>query len=118
MTTSPDTVQTLCVVAALAGSPSRIRGISHLQYKESDRVKGTTLLLRQMGADIKVEGDTILISPASLRGITIDPGDDHRTAMSFAVLGLATVGMRILNAECVDKSFPGFWTALGEAGLV
>ena len=118
MTTSPDTVQTLCVVAALAGSPSRIRGISHLQYKESDRVKVTTLLLRQMGADINVEGDTILISPASLRGITVDPGDDHRTAMSFAVLGLATGGMRILNAECVDKSFPGFWTALGEAGLV
>ncbi len=118
MTTSPDTVQTLCAVAALARSTSRIHGISHLQYKESDRVKATTLLLREMGADIKVEGDTILISPASLSGIAVDPGDDHRTAMSFAVLGLATGGMRILNAECVDKSFPGFWKALGEAGLV
>jgi 3-phosphoshikimate 1-carboxyvinyltransferase len=118
MTTSPDTVQTLCAVAAVASSPSRIRGISHLQYKESDRVKATSVLLRKMGAEIKVEGDTILISPASLHGITVDPGDDHRTAMSGAVLGLATGGMKILNAECVDKSFPGFWKALGEAGLI
>ena len=81
-------------------------------------MKATSVLLRQMGADIKVEGDTILISPASLHGITIDPGDDHRTAMSGAVIGLATGGMKILNAECVDKSFPGFWKALEEAGLL
>ncbi|MDD1713109.1 MAG: 3-phosphoshikimate 1-carboxyvinyltransferase, partial [Methanoregulaceae archaeon] len=118
MTTSPDTVQTLCAVAAVASSPSRIYGISHLQYKESDRVKATGVLLKQMGADIRVEDDTIFISPAPLHGITIDPGDDHRTAMSGAVIGLATGGMKILNAECVDKSFPGFWKALGEAGLV
>ena len=42
----------------------------------------------------------------------IDPADDHRTAMSFAVLGLGTGGISITGAECVNKSFPGFWDAL------
>ena len=57
------------------------------------------------------------IMPARLHGGTIDPADDHRTAMSFAVLGLATGGITITDTECVSKSFPGFWDALEGAGL-
>ena len=39
----------------------------------------------------------------------IDPGDDHRTAMSAAVLALTRGDITIRNAECVDKSFPHFF---------
>jgi 3-phosphoshikimate 1-carboxyvinyltransferase len=112
MSSSPDTVQTLCVVAALARSPTTISGISHLRYKESDRVRITAEYLRMLGSDVRIDDNSLTIIPAPLHGGVIDPYDDHRTAMSFAVLGLAIGGITIQNAECVAKSYPGFWKAL------
>lgn len=117
MSSSPDTVQTLCMVAAVAKTPTTITGISHLKFKESDRISGTARLLRALGGQAVVTGDSITIRPAPLHGGTIDPADDHRTAMSFAVLGLGTGGITITDAECTDKSFPGFWDNLREAGI-
>ena len=116
MSSSPDTVQTLCMVAAMAGTPTTITGISHLKFKESDRITGTAGLLKSLGGDVKVQSDTITINPSPLHGGTIDPADDHRTAMSFAVLGMGIGGITIEHAECVNKSFPGFWDALAGAG--
>jgi 3-phosphoshikimate 1-carboxyvinyltransferase len=116
MSSSPDTVQTLCMVAAMADTPTTITGISHLKFKESDRITGTAGLLKHLGGDVQVKADTITISPSPLHGGTIDPQNDHRTAMSFAVLGMGTGGITINNAECTNKSFPGFWDALAGAG--
>lgn len=115
MATSPDTVQTLCMVAAVAQTPTTITGISHLKFKESDRINGTADRLRALGSDVTVGDDRITIRPARLHGGTIDPANDHRTAMSFAVLGCGIGGITIQNTECVDKSFPGFWEELGRA---
>ncbi|MDO9549686.1 MAG: 3-phosphoshikimate 1-carboxyvinyltransferase [Methanoregula sp.] len=112
MATSPDTVQTLCMVAAVASTPTTITGISHLKFKESDRINGTADRLRALGSDVTVGNDRITIRPAPLHGGTIDPANDHRTAMSFAVLGCGIGGITIHNAECVNKSFPGFWEQL------
>jgi 3-phosphoshikimate 1-carboxyvinyltransferase len=117
MSSLPDTVQTLCMIAAVASTPTTIRGISHLKYKESDRITSTAEKLNQLGGDVKVGPDSITVIPRSLHGGTIDPADDHRTAMSFAVLGLGIGGITIGHAECVAKSFPGFWDALAGAGL-
>jgi len=114
MSTSPDTVQTLCMVAAMADTPTTITGISHLKFKESDRITSTAERLKSLGGDVQVGDDWITINPASLHGGVIDPENDHRTAMSFAVLGLCIGGITITNAECVNKSFPGFWDILGE----
>jgi len=118
MSSSPDTVQTLCMVAAVADSPTTITGIGHLKYKESDRIRVTADGLRRVGAGVSVQNDSISISPGPLHGTTIDPVDDHRTAMSFAVLGLGIGGVTVQNAECVKKSFPGFWEILKGAGLL
>jgi 3-phosphoshikimate 1-carboxyvinyltransferase len=118
MSSSPDTVQTLCVLAATARSPSRIKGIAHLRFKESDRIAAIADNLRALGGDVRAGDDFILIRPAPLHGGTIDPRDDHRTAMSFAVLGLAVGGISISDPECVRKSFPGFWDALRQGGLI
>jgi 3-phosphoshikimate 1-carboxyvinyltransferase len=112
MSSSPDTVQTLCMVAACADTPTTITGISHLKFKESDRIFGTAANLHKLGGDVTAGNDRIVIRPAVLHGGTIDPADDHRTAMSFAVLGLATGGVTITGAECVNKSFPEFWETL------
>jgi 3-phosphoshikimate 1-carboxyvinyltransferase len=113
MSTSPDTVQTLCMVAAMADTPTTIIGISHLKFKESDRITSTADRLKSLGGDVQVEDDRITINPAPLHGGVIDPENDHRTAMSFAVLGLCIGGITIINAECVNKSFPGFWDTIG-----
>jgi 3-phosphoshikimate 1-carboxyvinyltransferase len=118
MSSSPDTVQTLCMVAACAESPSIISGISHLKFKESDRLASTENLLSSLGGSVAVEDDRIRIEPLPLHGGIIDPGNDHRTAMSFAILGLGVGGMKIRNAECVNKSYPGFWEVLHNGGLV
>jgi 3-phosphoshikimate 1-carboxyvinyltransferase len=109
MSSSPDTVQTLCMVAAMASSPSHITGISHLKYKESDRLTATVDLLNGLGGNAHMTDDGIIINPVPLHGGTIDPGDDHRTAMSAAVLALTRGDITIRNAECVDKSFPDFF---------
>ena len=114
MSSAPDTVQTLCMVAALAKTPTVITGISHLKYKESDRIAVTADRLRALGGKVTTQSDRIVIMPAPLHGGTIDPAGDHRTAMSFAVLGLGIGGVRITGADCVNKSFPGFWQILSQ----
>lgn len=118
MSTSPDTVQTLCVVAACARSPTCITGVSHLRHKESNRLEGTAAILNSLGGAVQVTEDTITIQPSSLHGGVIDPQNDHRTAMSVAVLGLRTGDVTILHADCVNKSFPGFWGQLKGVGLL
>jgi len=112
MSSSPDTVQTLCMVAAMATTPSTITGISHLKFKESDRITSTAERLRALGGDVEVGHDRITIRPSPLHGAPVDPANDHRTAMSFAVLGMGIGGVTITHAECVNKSFPGFWDIL------
>jgi 3-phosphoshikimate 1-carboxyvinyltransferase len=109
MSTSPDTVQTLCMVAAMATTPTTITGIHHLKFKESNRITGTAERLRALGGDVAVDDNQITIRPSPLHGARIDPDNDHRTAMSFGVLGLGIGGITIDHAECVNKSFPGFW---------
>lgn len=118
MATAPDTVQTLAVVAALADSPTTITGIGHLRYKESDRVAVTAETLRAFGCTVDVDPDAITITPGPLHGGVVDPHDDHRTAMAFAVLGLAVGDVTIQDPACVGKSFPGFWDALAAGGLL
>jgi 3-phosphoshikimate 1-carboxyvinyltransferase len=118
MSSAPDTVQTLCMVAACARSPTRITGVSHLRYKESDRLAGTAALLHRLGGSMQVTEDEITIHPSGLHGGIINPQNDHRTAMSFAVLGLGIGDITILQAGCVNKSFPGFWDRLREADLL
>ena len=112
MSDCPDIVQTVCMVAATARSKTRITGISHLRHKESDRIEAVVRGLRELGGDVTTEGDSIMISPACLHGGIIHPGNDHRTAMSFAILGCYAGDVTILDAGCVTKSYPDFWEEL------
>lgn len=118
MSSSPDTVQTLCVVASCATTPTTITGISHLRLKESDRLENTAAILSSLGAGVTTGHDWIHIVPGQLHGGIIDPHNDHRTAMSFAILGFRIGDLTILHAECVTKSFPTFWSSLAQAGML
>lgn len=68
--------------------------------------------LARAGADIRLGEDFLEIHPAPLHGAELDPHDDHRLAMSFALVGLRVPGIIVRNPSCVRKSFPQFWDML------
>jgi len=107
-----DTAPTLAVVAALATSPTRVRGIGFIRTKESDRIGAVVQELRKCGADATEEPDGFVVRPGELHPAVIDPHDDHRLAMAFALLGLRVPGIEIANPECVAKTFPTYFDVL------
>lgn len=109
MNAMPDIVPTLAVTAMFAEGPTRIRNVAHLRYKESDRLTGLAAELKKLGANVTLMEDGLEIIPAPLHGAQMDTYDDHRLAMSFALVGLKVPGVKIENPECVKKSFPAFW---------
>jgi len=108
----PDVVPTLVAVALFADSPTRIRNVGHLRHKESDRLDGFAGKLRSLGADVAVVDDGLVVNPGALTGGLLETDDDHRMAMTFALIGLRTPGLRITQPECVRKSYPTFWNEL------
>jgi len=111
-----DTAQTLAAVAAFADGHTRISGIGFIRRKETDRIAATVAELRRAGVDAAEEPDGLVVRPSPLapRAARIQTYDDHRMAMSFAVLGLRTPGTVILDPSCVTKTFPGFFDVLDQ----
>jgi 3-phosphoshikimate 1-carboxyvinyltransferase len=109
MNKMPDVVPTLAVTALFADSPTHIRNIAHLRYKESNRLEALVSELTKLGATITATADGLAVSPSHIRGAQLDTFDDHRLAMSFALAGLRVPGVTIENPGCVSKSFPRFW---------
>jgi 3-phosphoshikimate 1-carboxyvinyltransferase len=110
-----DTVQTLSVVAIFADGPTTIRNIGHIRHKETDRIAAIATELRKLGAEVTERADSITIAPKTLRPATIETYHDHRMAMSFALAGLRTPGVRISNPACVSKTYPVFFDDLARA---
>jgi 3-phosphoshikimate 1-carboxyvinyltransferase len=109
MNAMPDIVPTLAVTALFAEGNTHIRNVAHLRYKESDRLQGLVTELQKLGASVTLVDDGLEIIPAPLHSAQLDTYDDHRLAMSFALVGLKVPGVKIENPECVKKSFPTFW---------
>lgn len=108
----PDMVPTLAVLAASRSGRTIITNVPHLRVKESDRIKALVTELQRVGIEAKERKDGLVINGGIPHGAEIESYGDHRIAMSFAVLGLATDGIFIKNEGCVGKSFPGFWNEL------
>ena len=110
---------TIAAVAALATTPSRLRGVAHLRGHETDRLAALATELAALGGDVEETDDGLLIRPAPLRA-----GDrpwrayaDHRMATAGALVGLVVPGVRIDDVASTDKTipdFPGRWAALVE----
>ena len=114
-----DVVLTLASVAPFADGPTTITGIRNLRVKESDRIAAIVRIAALGGAVANVSDDTVTIHPGKLPGGgIIDPEDDHRTAMSAAVVALKRGDVGILHPECVQKSYPGFWDTLRDGGIL
>jgi len=106
----PDMVPTLAAVALFAEGKTTIRNVGHLRFKESDRLNAVTVEWRKLGARVEEFEDSLVVHGGQrLSGAKVDPHDDHRLAMSLAVVGLKVPGVRIQNPACVNKSFPQFW---------
>ncbi len=114
MSAMSDLVPTLAVVAACATSPTRIRGVGFIRHKESDRLGDLAHELRACGIVVTEHDDGLAIEPAKLRGCTVQPHDDHRLAMSLALLSLREPGIAVDDASVVAKSWPSYWTAMRE----
>jgi 3-phosphoshikimate 1-carboxyvinyltransferase len=118
-----DAVPTLAVLAAFNNQPVRFVGLANLRVKECDRVSALSHGLCAIAAGLAEEqGDDLLVhaNPA-LAGQTvdalIDTHADHRIAMCFALAGLKIAGIRIQDPDCVGKTYPGYWDALGSLGV-
>ena len=105
----PDMVPTLAVAAAFAQGKTVITNVAHLRIKESDRLRAIAEGLEKMNVQVEEKADCLTIRGGNPRGALIDPHNDHRIAMSFAVAGLMAKGVRIVDEMCVNKSFPQFW---------
>jgi len=114
MNSMPDMVPTLAAIAPFASSRTRIREVGFIRYHESDRLRALATELRRLGATVEDFEDGIAIEPTQLSAATVETYDDHRIAMSFAVLGLKLSGVKIKNPGCVAKTFPDFFDRLSE----
>ena len=110
MKSIPDMVPTVAALALLAKGRTVIRNVPHLRLKESDRIGAVATEWNRLGGRVDELPDGLVIQGGlKLTGAEVDPHDDHRLAMSLAVIGLRVPGIRIRQAECVSKSFPLFW---------
>jgi 3-phosphoshikimate 1-carboxyvinyltransferase len=111
-----DTVQTLGAVSLFAQGPTTIRNVAHIRHKETDRIAALAAELRKFGAEIEERADGLQITPKPLHGATIDTYDDHRMAMSMALVGLVVRGVVIRNPRCTSKTYPEFFSDLAGLG--
>lgn len=116
-TDSPDLFPPLAALAAGCSGTSRIRGISRLFHKESDRAGAIADVLEMTGIKVNFEGDEMLITGGDIHGAVVSSHNDHRIAMMAAVMAAgATGGVTIRDAEAVAKSYPGFFDDLSLIG--
>jgi 3-phosphoshikimate 1-carboxyvinyltransferase len=107
-----DTVMTLAAVACFAEGPTTIRNVAHIRHKETDRLAALATELRRVGAEVTEFADGLTITPRPLHGAEIETYNDHRMAMSMALIGLRVPGIVIKNPGCVAKTYPHFFADL------
>jgi 3-phosphoshikimate 1-carboxyvinyltransferase len=107
-----DTVMTLGAVALFADGPTTIRNVGHIRHKETDRIAALATELRRLGTAVDETADGLTITPKPLHPATIKTYDDHRMAMSLALVGLRVSGVVIDEPGCVAKTYPGFFDDL------
>lgn len=126
MAPMPDTAMSLAVAASFATGTSVLRGLGTLRVKETDRIEAMRRELTKLGVsvDIGVHGDdeTMTITPPAggidcsqnAPRVEFDTYDDHRMAMSLALVGLRRPNVFIRDPGCVAKTYPTFWRQLSQ----
>lgn len=107
-----DTALTLAAIAPFAEGPVTIRGLAHTRRQETDRIAAPVTELRRLGVRVDEHADGMTVYPSTPTAGDVETYDDHRMAMSFALIGLKTPGIRILNPACTSKTFPDYFERL------
>ncbi|HYI60946.1 MAG TPA: 3-phosphoshikimate 1-carboxyvinyltransferase [Acidimicrobiales bacterium] len=118
LTAFSDMAPTVAVLAAFAAEPVEVTGVGFIRGKESDRIAASVAELQRCGVPARETDDGFVVWPdgrpagAEPHGAVIRTYDDHRMAMSFALLGLVVPGVAIADPGCVAKTHPGFFADL------
>jgi 3-phosphoshikimate 1-carboxyvinyltransferase len=107
-----DTAQTLAAVAVFADTPTTVSGIGFIRGKESDRIGALATELRRAGIEVATAEDGFTVTPGTVRPTRFRTYDDHRMAMSLALLGLRAPGVEVEDPGCVAKTYPDFFADL------
>ena len=113
---NPDLAQPLAVIGAALGIKTTLTGLSTLKHKETDRITAIANELRKCDVACLINNDTLeilgKINIANLSNIVFDTYNDHRMAMSLAMLSATGVSINLNNPEVVSKSYPQFFEEL------
>lgn len=113
----PDTLPMLVGILGTAAGTSHITGAARLRLKESDRIASTSAMLTALGGKVATDIDSFTVRGATLSGGSANAANDHRIAMTAAVLATATQnGVTIRGAEAVQKSYPTFFEDFQKLG--
>lgn len=107
-----DTAPTLAVLGPFAAGPVAIRNVAHLRWQESDRLQAVSTELRRLGVVVEERTDGLTVQPSCVGRGQVRTYDDHRIAMSFALIGLKVPGIEICDPGCVAKTFPEYFERL------
>jgi 3-phosphoshikimate 1-carboxyvinyltransferase len=105
----------IAAVAALADSPSQLRGIGHLRLHETDRLAALAKEINALGGDVRESDDGLEIRPRPLSGGVFHTYEDHRLATAAAVIGRVVPGVEVEDVATTGKTmpdFPGLWTGM------
>ncbi|HYY11051.1 MAG TPA: 3-phosphoshikimate 1-carboxyvinyltransferase [Kineosporiaceae bacterium] len=106
---------TVAALAALADSPSQLRGIGHIRGHETDRLAALVTEINALGGDVTETEDGLVLRPRPLHGGLFHTYGDHRLATAAALIGLRVPGVLVEDVETTAKTLPGFtglWTAM------
>lgn len=118
-TDCPDLFPPLAALAANCRGKSRIKGAKRLMHKESNRAFTIHQELSNLGIQVEISGDDMLITGGVIQGGDCDSHNDHRIAMMLAVLALNAAGpLKIENVDCINKSFPAFFENMKVLGVI
>ena len=113
LTAFSDMAPTVAVLGAFADGPVEVTGVGFIRGKETDRIAASVAELRRIGVDAEETPDGFVVRPgAAPHGAVIETYDDHRMAMSFALVGLVVPGISVADPTVVGKTHPGFWADL------
>jgi len=117
-TDCPDLFPPLVTLAANCNGTTKLKGVSRLKHKESDRGKVLQEEFGKMGISVTLQGDEMLVKGGAIKAAAVRSHNDHRIAMACAVAALNAGGPVVIeNAEAVNKSYPEFWEHLDKLAL-
>lgn len=112
-----DATLTLAALAPFADGPIAMTGVAHIRKHESDRIAVMAEALAKLGVGVEERADGLVVSPGQPHYAELDTHDDHRVAMSLAVLGAKAQGVRLSDPGCVSKTCPVFFEEIGALGV-